>query len=35
MITWVSALVFAGVLVVMWVWVARERRHSHVKKRER
>jgi len=35
MIVWVSAVVFAGVLVVMWAWVGHERRHGHAKKRTR
>jgi hypothetical protein len=35
MITWVSVLVFAFVLLGMWYWVGHQRRHGHAKKRER
>jgi len=35
MVTLVSVLVFVGFLAGMWVWVGYQRRHAHVKKRQR
>ena len=35
MITSASVVVFAAVLLGMWMWVGHQRRHSHVKKQPR
>lgn len=32
MVTWISAVVFAAVLVSLWAWVGWQRRHAHVKR---